>query len=644
MSHNTSEYKVIADKIVSPDEDIIIHVAGDVYKGSIEEQNRYTTVSDLNGGGGGPLVIPFAMKDTNGDDLLAFEKGGTGVTRIHAVQDDLALRSARDIILYPGDDGPGNVYIGWGDATIAPNATNKVATIADVEAATGLGNFTFDASTASVDGNQTIYLKALNNTNDVDAQLVLDPDNNAAKIEAYGFEGTSTFVDSQGAWAEATWNTDGNISFYDCAQILSYINVVADVVARVKVFVNETFVGYYAGTSLGNPVGGLTMNLSGGPTPPAEPVTITQVDFISAFKSKIEVNYDNNAVLIEGKDLDVRISSDDDVFIEATGDDVFVRANDDIRFTSNWMNDAEEPEYYWRMNSEGRLTFPGDGYIENPPMSDSETSSKSTFIINPDVTTGNDQYLIVEPTTGNPTNHIHIRAGGAVDNSTADLILGGEKNNVVISDTSRDVFINTRPDQIINTYTNLNEVNNTNFIVDSTANIEIGYKVNVGGTDCTVDSVTPDSGLKLVTALSNAGQATFTAGQSYTFTYNPEYTNSWQFDSNGTLYGPAMGGLIVTGIAGQNDSTLNIWSDESMTLTANGGDMNFYMDGAAYIGPSQPSGRILTQQDLNNIPVKTLPPETASSQGTTGQISWDSNYIYVCVATDTWKRVALSTW
>lgn len=37
-------------------------------------------------------------------------------------------------------------------------------------------------------------------------------------------------------------------------------------------------------------------------------------------------------------------------------------------------------------------------------------------------------------------------------------------------------------------------------------------------------------------------------------------------------------------------------------------------------------------------------PASASATGTTGTISWDSNYIYICVGTNTWKRVAISTW
>lgn len=34
----------------------------------------------------------------------------------------------------------------------------------------------------------------------------------------------------------------------------------------------------------------------------------------------------------------------------------------------------------------------------------------------------------------------------------------------------------------------------------------------------------------------------------------------------------------------------------------------------------------------------------ATDVGSTGEICWDTNYIYVCVATNTWKRTALTTW
>jgi|TARA_R100000482_G_scaffold29829_1_gene9584 hypothetical protein len=37
-------------------------------------------------------------------------------------------------------------------------------------------------------------------------------------------------------------------------------------------------------------------------------------------------------------------------------------------------------------------------------------------------------------------------------------------------------------------------------------------------------------------------------------------------------------------------------------------------------------------------------PSSATDTGVQGEICWDANYIYVCTATNTWKRVALSTW
>lgn len=37
-------------------------------------------------------------------------------------------------------------------------------------------------------------------------------------------------------------------------------------------------------------------------------------------------------------------------------------------------------------------------------------------------------------------------------------------------------------------------------------------------------------------------------------------------------------------------------------------------------------------------------PPTPSSPGKYGDMSWDENYIYICIATDTWKRTPLSSW
>lgn len=54
------------------------------------------------------------------------------------------------------------------------------------------------------------------------------------------------------------------------------------------------------------------------------------------------------------------------------------------------------------------------------------------------------------------------------------------------------------------------------------------------------------------------------------------------------------------------------------------------------------SGTIINADNIQINTAKT--PASASASGTAGQIVWDSNYVYVCVANNTWKRSALSTW
>lgn len=37
-------------------------------------------------------------------------------------------------------------------------------------------------------------------------------------------------------------------------------------------------------------------------------------------------------------------------------------------------------------------------------------------------------------------------------------------------------------------------------------------------------------------------------------------------------------------------------------------------------------------------------PSSAADTGTQGEIAWDAGFLYVCIATDTWVRVAIATW
>lgn len=48
---------------------------------------------------------------------------------------------------------------------------------------------------------------------------------------------------------------------------------------------------------------------------------------------------------------------------------------------------------------------------------------------------------------------------------------------------------------------------------------------------------------------------------------------------------------------------------------------------------------LLGMQTLNFVPV----PATATSAGTVGQVAADASFLYICVATSVWRRVAISS-
>jgi len=59
--------------------------------------------------------------------------------------------------------------------------------------------------------------------------------------------------------------------------------------------------------------------------------------------------------------------------------------------------------------------------------------------------------------------------------------------------------------------------------------------------------------------------------------------------------------------------------------------------GESVVGPTGPTGTT----GMGLLPVT---PASATATGTQGTVVWDASYIYVCIATNTWKRVAITTW
>jgi hypothetical protein len=165
------------------------------------------------------------------------------------------------------------------------------------------------------------------------------------------------------------------------------------------------------------------------------------------------------------------------------------------------------------------------------------------------------------------------------------------------------------------------------------------------------------------TTLNGALDANSTADISDTLTLSKATGTGLQVDANVNVDGrlnvagntELTGALQITGAVDAN-STADI--ADTLTLSKpSGTGLNVTSDatigGTLTLGSTSIStsgintGTILSTGTVAASFLATDPsgaPLSASAAGILGQIVADANYIYVCTATDTWKRVAIATW
>jgi hypothetical protein len=132
----------------------------------------------------------------------------------------------------------------------------------------------------------------------------------------------------------------------------------------------------------------------------------------------------NSELLIKGPGGDITLGSTGSTNLSASYADYSVTASYALNGGANT----------------GDITFEGIKII-GAGTGSGDGNNYSTIELVPDNNLyNNDQYIVLDPTT---PNHIHVRAGGAIDESNAYLFLGGEKSNVRVTDSAYQVQINT---------------------------------------------------------------------------------------------------------------------------------------------------------------------------------------------------------
>lgn len=76
---------------------------------------------------------------------------------------------------------------------------------------------------------------------------------------------------------------------------------------------------------------------------------------------------------------------------------------------------------------------------------------------------------------------------------------------------------------------------------------------------------------------------------------------------------------------------------------ASGENATIINTGKVGINTAGPTAKLDINSDIMRLRAAKT-PASAGDTGNQGDICWDASYIYVCVATNTWKRAALATW
>lgn len=116
------------------------------------------------------------------------------------------------------------------------------------------------------------------------------------------------------------------------------------------------------------------------------------------------------------------------------------------------------------------------------------------------------------------------------------------------------------------------------------------------------------------------------------------------FQNTGSAFRGAVGYQAGSGyMVLQGGSSKGIWLNVNNTTFGSGTAVAVLSTGEVGIATTSPSAFL--DVNSNTIRLRTArTPASATAAGNAGDICWDANYIYVCTATNTWKRVAIATW
>jgi hypothetical protein len=328
------------------------------------------------------------------------------------------------------------------------NGLTPGGTVVSAGGGADTGDFTFSGNTMTTPADgiitapnaQEFQLQAKDTNSLLRNEINLDPDN-GTYMSVWSGELDASFSTSD--WDTASWINDGGqgyANFTNTETLYDFWDT------GPGSFVNNIEVSINGGSRIpvqldgGNAVSSNVSLYLYSAVPGTNPTTITSLTFYYRTQSKIEIDYDGGAILLDGQNLNINLETSNDIDLRSGGELTLRSAGQDpVRiYTDN-------STHMWEFNSAGSLTLPREGkiygiglgaasdrggYITWAGNTSGDGAGFNTMRLVPDeLMESSDQCIILDPTS---PGHIHIRAGGTQDNSQAILYFGGENSHVKI--------------------------------------------------------------------------------------------------------------------------------------------------------------------------------------------------------------------
>jgi hypothetical protein len=236
-------------------------------------------------------------------------------------------------------------------------------------------------------------------------------------------------------------------------------------------------------------------------------------------------------------------------------------------------------------------------------------------------TLGDFRFIALNGSYASPTERMRIDSSGNVGIGTASAgvkleVFGASNANEIRSSDGTIIgqwYQDTNGYGVFGTVSNHPQVFRTN----SAERLRIDSAGNVG-----IGTASPSAVLDVVSAA--AGVAEFNGPANASIALNSD-TVSLKLQC---------GGEAVFGSTTNHPTTFVTNSTERLRIDSSGN-----------VGIGTTSPTTLLDVNADTVRVRTArTPASAAATGATGEICWDASYIYVCTATNTWKRSAISTW